>query len=72
MKKPIAKQLAEKFGGEWKAIRDGFGWMWKGPSGREVRCYSQLTPRHDSDDETCMTVYINDSGVTVGSHGMIY
>ncbi len=69
MKQPIVKQLAAAFGGEWKAVRDGFGWRWEGP-GRTVRAYSQLANAWDGDD-SFMTVYIDDEGNTVGSQGMI-
>lgn len=69
---PIIRQLERRFKGKWRAVRQGFGWMWKGPNGMTVRTYSQLTPQYDGDDETCISVYIDNNGVTVGSHGFIY
>lgn len=70
-KRPIAAQLADKLGGTWFAVRDGFCWHYVSADGRTVRPYSQLTPQYDGDDETCMTVYIDDQGNYVGCGGMV-
>lgn len=73
-RKPIVTQLSEKFGGEWKAVRTGYGigWYWVGPNGQEVRAYSQLSPQSPCDDETCITIYQDNHGHEVGSEGLIY
>jgi hypothetical protein len=69
---PITKQLTDKLGGRWKAVRHGFGWKWLSDDGREVNAYSKLAPKYDGDDDYCITVYIDSSGVTVGSQGFIF
>lgn len=66
----MREQLANKLGGNWFAVRDGFGWKYRCDDGREVRGYAQLSPQHDGDDDTFFTVWIDDTGKTVG-HGRI-
>lgn len=71
MKPTIRDQLQSKFGGEWKAIRDGFGWRWSNGV-KDVHACSQLTPRYDGDDETCVIAYEDECGVIVGAAGLIF
>lgn len=68
----IVKQLNDKLHGNWKAVRDGFGWKWVNDQGREVKAYAESIATYDgySDDEFA-TVYIDNNGVRVGSHGFI-
>lgn len=52
-KKRIIEQLRDMFPDEsWSWD----GYMWVGTT-FNVQAYSQLTPQHDSDDETAITVY---------------
>lgn len=73
--RPLAQQLSEKLGGTWQAYREPHQWGWsyrEVETGRTVKCYSELSPRYDGDDESCITVYIDDQGVQVGACGMIW
>ncbi len=61
--KPIAQQLAEKYGGEWKTVRNGFGWYYVGPSGRKVRRYAQPILDWDGYSDTeFAVVYLDNKG----------
>ena len=70
---PIAKQLSEKLGGNWRAVRNGFGWYWVCSDGREVRKYAEGVLDYDGySDSEFYTVYYDKGGKRVGSHGLIY
>ena len=36
----IADQIARQLGGNWHAVRNGFGWRYESDDGREVRRYA--------------------------------
>lgn len=66
-KSTIAQQLAKRFGGEWRAVRDGFSWRWEGPDGRIVRCYAESILDYDGYSDTeFRRVLIDNRGVQVG------
>lgn len=68
----IAAQLTKRLGGEWRAVRDGFGWRWVGPDGRTVRAYAQPVLGFDGYSDTeFLTVYIDNEGWQVGAQGLI-
>ncbi len=72
----LARQLTDRFGGRWRAIRNdmGMGWYWQDEvSGRTVRSYGEPFLGYDGYSDTeFVTVYIDDQGVTVGRFGLIY
>ena len=74
---PIVKQLNQRLGGTWKAVRSdlsGFGWMYvQDGTGRTVRPYAESVLDYDGYSDTkFVTVYIDNNGVTVGRAGVVY
>jgi len=35
----------------WRSVRNGFGWSYETPGGRQAYCVAFLSPRYDGDDE---------------------
>lgn len=71
-RRSIIKQLQQKFPEEdFVAVKDGFSYRYVGKT-RSVGIYIQLSPKYDGDDESSISVYIDDKGRQVGSCGIIY
>lgn len=62
----ITQQIARQLGGVWKAVRDGWGWMYECDDGRTVRRYAECVLTYDGySDEKFNTVYMTDDGTRV-------
>ena len=69
MKKFNIKRLRE-FGGEWEAVRDGFGWKYRGTrfgAEYEIQKFAYLAPTYPGDDDTFVVVWhVYKNGTSVG------
>lgn len=69
MRRRIIDQLRKVYPGKWIWDRDRN--VWHGPIGT-VHAQSRLTPKHDGDDETCITEYVDQEGKIVGIGRLIF
>lgn len=69
-RRPIAAQLAERLGGSWRAVRDGFGWMYRCDDGRTVRRYGEPVLGYDGYSDTEFNTVYYASPECVGRLGV--
>jgi len=70
----ILKQLRNKYPEQnFRAERTGYGIGWKYIGDSEtVQAFSQLAPKYDADDESCIIVYKGLAGKQYGAEGVIF
>lgn len=77
----ILRQLTDRLGGVWRAVRDDgdFHYHWVAEDGREVRCYSESVLTYDgySDTEFNQVYLLSTPGKLkelrrIGANGVIY
>lgn len=59
---PIAAFLTKNHGGNWKAVRNGFGWAYECDDGRSAAWYAAWTPQTSNGDETYTSQLIDNNG----------
>lgn len=60
--KPVARQLESLLGGSWKAVREGFGWVYECSDGRIVRSYASPILEYDGYSDSKFNIFYSVDG----------